>query len=459
MTAEADPGMREPARIAVIGAGPAGLYTVLALVESESAVSVDVFDRLPTPYGLVRYGVAPDQVKMKSVTRVMQTPFTGHDVEFFGNVVVGSDITHEELREHYHAVVYATGSPNDRKLDIPGEELEECQGAASFVNWYSGHPDVADADFTLEHPEVAVVGAGNVALDVARVLAKSPDEMAETDVPDNVMYRLRDSRVNDIHVLIRRGPSQVKFTPPELRLIGQLANADVIVHHHGLTAEPSDDDPQDKRARKNIELLREWSQREPTGKPRRVHLRFFRSPVEVLGTDQVEGVVLERNQLTESGGLEGSGEYETLNVGLVLSAVGYQGVPLPGLPFDSTSGTVPQHNGRICEGDEPLTGVYVSGWAKRGPSGVIGTNKSDGAETAGSVLEDLPKLPAPARVDRAAVQKLLARRGARVVDWQGWVRLDAYEAELGASQGRNRAKLADLETMLTVIDNTAPPAG
>lgn len=259
-------------------------------------------------------------------------------------------------------------------------------------------------------------------------------------------------------MLIRRGPAQVKFTPPELRLIGRLSNADVVVHHHGLTAEPAGDEPEDKRTRKNIELLREWAQREPAGKPRRVHLRFFRSPVEVLGTDSVEGLVLEQNRLTASGGLEGSGEYETLDVGLVLSAVGYQGEPLPGLPFEPSSGTVPHQNGRACDGDAPLTGVYVAGWAKRGPSGVIGTNKSDGAETARSLLEDLPELSAPVHTRRAAVLKLLTHRGIRVVDWQGWGRLDAYEAELGASQGRDRAKIADLETMLAVIGNVEPPA-
>lgn len=442
-----------PARVAVIGAGPAGLYTVLELLNSDVLVSIDVFDRLPTPYGLVRYGVAPDQVKMKSVIRVMQTPFIDSDVAFFGNVTVGTDITHEELLERYHALVYSTGSPHDRKLGVPGEQLDGCHGAASFVNWYSGHPDVAGTEFSLKHPDVAVVGAGNVALDVTRVLAKSPTEMGETDVPDSVLRQLSDSHVRDIHVLMRRGPSQVKFTPPELRLIGELANADVLVHDPGFSAEPTDDLPEDKRARKNVELLRGWAERELGNKPRRIHLRFFRSPVEITGTEQVDGVVLERNQFTADGALAGTGERETLDVGLVLTAVGYQGTPLPGVPFDAGAGTVPHSSGRVRDGKTPLPGIYVAGWAKRGPTGVIGTNKSDGAETAHSLLEDLPHLPQPEHPARAEVQELLVRREVRVVDWTGWLRLDNHEANLGASQGRTRAKLADLKTMLEVIED------
>ena len=453
--AESYPAEVQRARVAVVGAGPAGIYTVLALLDSETPVSVDVFDRLPTPYGLVRYGVAPDQVKMKSVIRVLQTPFTGSDVAFFGNIEVGSDITHDELAERYHAVVYSTGSPHDRSLGIPGQDLGGCHGAASFVNWYSGHPDAAGAEFNLKHSDVAVVGAGNVALDVARVLAKSATEMAGTDVPDEVLRRLRDSQITDVHILIRRGPAQVKFTPPELRLIGRLANADVLVHHHGFATDAAEDLPEDKRARKNVELLREWAAREPEGKPRRVHLRFFRSPVEVLGQDSVEGLMLERNHFTAEGKLEGTGEHEELPTGLVLSAVGYQGIPLPGLPFDIASGTVPHNHGRVVDGDEPVSGVYVAGWAKRGPTGVIGTNKSDGAETAASVLADVPLLPAPAKPTRADVRELLAGRGVRVVDWQGWSRLDAHEAERGACQGRDRAKLAELEAMLEVITGDA----
>lgn len=443
----------EPARVAVIGAGPAGLYTVLALLDADTPVSVDVFDRLPTPYGLVRYGVAPDQVKMKSVIRVLRKPFTGGDVAFFGNVEVGSDITQRELAERYHAVVYATGTPRERSLGIPGQDLLGCHGAGEFVRWYSGHPDAAGAEFDLAHSDVAVVGAGNVALDVARVLAKSATEMAATDVPDEVLSGLRASTVTDVHILVRRGPEQVKFTPPELRLIGELANADVLVHHHDFPAESDSDEqlPSDKRARKNVELLRGWSAREQGGKPRRIHLRFYRSPVEVLGHDAVEGLVLERNELAADGTLHGTGEQEKLPVGLVFSAVGYQGTPLRGLPFDTASGTVPHSHGRVTEDGEPLTGVYVAGWAKRGPSGVIGTNKSDGAETATAVLEDLGTLSAPAEPSRDAVRDLLAGRGVRIVDWQGWSRLDDYEARLGNHQGRDRAKLAELEAMLGVI--------
>lgn len=442
-------------RVAVIGAGPSGLYAAATLAASEQDVSVDVIDRLAAPYGLVRYGVAPDHVKMKNVIRVLQKPF-GSDgsgvalVNFLGNVHIGDGgLPLDELRAHYHAVVHATGCSVDRRLGVPGEDLAGVIGSGVFVSWYSGHPDHIALDPPLDHPGVAVVGAGNVALDVARVLAKTADEMAETDIPDVVLDALRASRVTDIHVLVRRGPQHVRFTPAELRQLGELAGADVLVHDDGLLAAgAAGDDGGDKRMRQNLGFLDNWSMREASGKPRRIHLRFLRSPVELLGEGgRVRGVVVERTAIVD-GRVVGTGERETLDVGLVVPAIGYDAEPIPGLPFDPRTGTVPNEGGRVVRDGVPVPGAYVTGWIKRGPTGVIGTNKGDGAETAAAVLADLPSLPAPAHPEPEAVRKALADNGVQAVDWPAWQRLDAEELRLGGVRGNERVKVAELAAML-----------
>ncbi len=447
--------MEPHTRIAVVGAGPSGLYAVAALLDAPDPVSVDVFDRLPAPYGLVRYGVAPDHPKMKNVIRVLCRPFERDEVRFLGNVRIGVDLTHEELREHYHAVIYATGMQVDRGLGIPGEDLPGAVGAASFVNWYSGHPDTSAVRHVLDCTDVAVVGAGNVALDVARVLAKSGTEMAATDVPDAVLDELHASRIRDVHVLIRRAPQHVKFTPAELRDVGELDNADLLLHDHGFDSGVQPPEPADKRARQVQELLRGYAANTATGKPRRIHFRFLRSPVEILGDDRVRAVVLARNTLDADGRVEQTEDREMIEAGLVVSAVGYRSPQLPGLPFDPRSGGVPNAGGRaVDEHGEPVPGVYVTGWLKRGPTGVIGTNKSDAGETARAVLEDLPNLPAPAHPDGDAVLKLLAARDVRVTDWAAWLRLDAEEQRLGAARSSERIKIAELAAML---DACHPP--
>ena len=312
------------ARIGVIGAGPSGLYAVAALLGSGEPVSISVLDRLPAPYGLVRYGVAPDHVKMKSVIRVLQQPFDQASVEFLGDVHLGDDdgVPFEALRRHFHAIIHATGSSLDRRLGIPGEDLDGSLGSGAFVSWYCGHPDHVGLDPLLDRPGVAVVGAGNVALDVARVLARSADEMAETDVPDPVLATLRASAVTDVHVLIRRAPQHVRFTPAELRQIGQLAGVDLLVHDDGQLATATE--PTDKRARQNLALLSEWAQRAPTGQPRRVHLRFLRSPVRLVGDrdGRVAEIVVERTAVDADGTLRGTGEHQSFPVGLVVRAIG-----------------------------------------------------------------------------------------------------------------------------------------
>jgi ferredoxin--NADP+ reductase len=435
-------------RIAVIGAGPSGLYAAAALLASGQPVSVEVLDRLPAPYGLVRYGVAPDHVKMKSVIRVLQRPFDPAQVEFLGGVRVGEGgIPLEELRKHFHAVVHATGSSVDRALRVPGEELAGSLGSGAFVSWYSGHPDFHDLAPVLDHPGVAVVGAGNVALDVARVLARSADEMALTDIPGPVLEILRGSAVTDIHVLVRRGPQHVRFTPAELRQIGDVANADVLVHDDGLLA-AGVEAPDDKRQKQNLAMLTGWAANEPTGRPRRVHLRFLRSPVRLVGRGgRVSGVVVERNRV-EGGRVVGTGEEETLDVGLVVRAIGYDAEPIPGLPFDAATGTVPNVGGRVVQGGVPVAGSYVTGWIKRGPTGVIGTNKGDATETVAALLEDLPELPVPPHPEPAALRKALADVGVQPVDWTGWMRLDAEEVRRGGVRDAERVKVATMAEML-----------
>ena len=462
-------------RVAVVGAGPSGLYAAAALVSSGTPVDVDVIDRLPAPYGLVRYGVAPDHVKMKSVIRVLGKPFGPGEVRFLGGVRIGGaqsggaqpgevGIPLEVLRAHYTAVVHATGSALDRRLGVPGEDLPGSIGSGAIVGWYCGHPDHGVAP-RLDTPGVAVVGAGNVALDVARVLARTADELASTDVPDAVLEALRAGVVRDVHVLIRRGPQHVRFTPVELRQLGDLADAEVVVHDDGLLDGGIPDDVleavTDRRERANLAVIAEWAKAR-TGSAverragRRIHLRFFRSPVRILGEDRVTGIVVERTMPTPDGRVRGTGEEETLDVGLVVRAVGYTAAPIPGLPFDAATGTVPSVDGRVVDADgAPVPGQYVTGWIRRGPTGVIGTNKHDAVEVVASVLADLPTLPPPAHPDPDALAAVLAAQEVRPVDWTAWLRLDAEEIRLGQRRGAERIKVAGLADMLAAVHGVA----
>src|SRR5699024_553310 len=452
-------------RVAVVGAGPSGLYALRSLLEAERTVSVDVFDRLPAPYGLVRYGVAPDNQKMKSVIRVLRGSFEGDDdVRFLGNVSFGEDITIADLRAHYDAIIYATGTQGDRRLGIPGEELPGSYGAKEFVNWYCGHPDAAGRDFTLHGPQVAVVGAGNVALDVARMLAKSTEEIAGTDVPDRVLESFRNNTITDIHLLSRRGPAQMKFTPVELREMGELINADILIDQDTLRLGDEEEEQvaANRQQRKNLSMLREWAERTPEGKPRRVRMHFWSSPVRILGENEVTGVVVERNTLGDDGKVRGTGEYQTLPVSMVLAAVGYQARPLPEVPFDEYNSTVRHEHGRVLDEDgAPVAGEYVTGWAKRGATGVIGTNKNDAAETVNSLLTDLDEGRATVNTAREAMTELLTARGVDYVSWEGWLRIDTHETRLGEKQNRPRVKIPDVPSMLEFSrdGNAAAEAG
>jgi ferredoxin--NADP+ reductase len=438
----------------VVGAGPAGLFAVQSLLASASAsgIGVDVFDRLPTPYGLVRYGVAPDNQKIKSVTRALRSAFDrDNPARFIGNVRFGVDISRADLLEHYDAVVYATGAQGERRLGIPGEDLPGSYGAKAFVDWYSGHPDAADRTFALHAPQVAVVGAGNVALDVARMLVRSADEIASTDVPDRVLDAFRDSRVTDVHLIARRGVMQAKFTAEELRGINELGNADIVIRPEdvALTGDDEMRISSDRQLRTNVAMMREWAQRPLRGKPRRIHIRFLQRPVRILGENCVEAVSLERNELLVDGRVHGTGNFDTLPVGMIFRSVGYQALPLADVPFDEAGSTIPHSQGRVLdENGRTAEGEYVTGWAKRGPSGVIGTNKSDSAETVANLLADLASRTSYRDSDPGRILALLDGRGVDHTSWANWLRLDEHEIELGRRQGRPRVKIPSLRSML-----------
>jgi ferredoxin--NADP+ reductase len=436
----------------VIGSGPAGVYATAGLLQ-RGDVAVDVFDRLPCPYGLVRYGVAPDHLKMKQIALALQKILERPDVRFLGNIEVGTDLTVDDLHRHYDAFVMCHGAAIARDLGIPGEHLSGSLSATDFVAWYSGHPDasVPVRDGRLDARAVAVVGVGNVAIDLARVLAKTADELAHTDLPDDVLAVLRDSAVEDIHIIGRRSAAHAKFTTKELRELGDLPNADVLVDPAELELDADGERivaEEPVRAR-NLEVLRGWAEREPTGRPRRIHLRFLHRPVEMVGEDRLTGLVLERTRIDETGAPVGTGETETVAADLVLRSVGYRGVPFPGLPFDDRRAVVPNQGGRVVRDGEPVPGEYVAGWIKRGPTGVIGTNKHDAQETITALLEDLPSLPTPPETDPGAVVALLESRGVQVVVWDGWRAIDDAEAELGRAQGRQRVKISDRATLLS----------
>lgn len=437
-------------RVAVIGSGPAGIYAAQALAAADGVGAVDVLDRLPAPYGLVRYGVAPDHLKIKSTMRALQGVLEHPAVRFLGNVELGRDVTVADLHDHYDAVIVACGAAVDRRLGVPGEELPGSFSATEFVSWYSGHPDAEVDRFALEATSVVVVGVGNVAVDVARLLAKTAEELRSTDLPDHVLDVLSASRVTDIHMLGRRGPAQATFTSKELTELGELANADVIVDPAELVLDEASEAAMaaSPSVRRNVATLQQWAEREPAGRPRRLHLRFLTRPTALLGESRVEAVQVERTALDGTGRAGGTGELSEIPAQLVLRSVGYRGVPLPGLPFDEGSGTMPHEAGRVFNGGGPLPRTYVAGWIKRGPSGVIGTNKKDAVETVASLLADAPSLPRAPHRDPDAFPALLRGRGVHLVEWDGWRRIDEAEVELGREAGRDRVKIHEREQML-----------
>src|SRR5690348_4583036 len=476
--------------VAVVGSGPAGLYTAEALVKQAAAldppcqVSVDVLDRLPTPYGLVRYGVAPDHPSIKSIAEYLRGVLEHDGVRFVGGVRLGGDVTREDLLDCYDAVVYATGAMRDRRMGIEGEDLPGSYAATDFVNWYCGHPDSDSGSFTLDAESVAVVGVGNVAVDVARILIRDPEELRPTDVPQPVLETLEASKVREVHVIGRRGPAQAKFTTKELRELGDLAGVHVSADPgeldldggFDLSGESNTLAASDRRVRGNLVAMAGWAGADadsPAGPGRKLRLRFWLRPAEIHQSSSrtVSGLRLERTRLSASGVFEGTGEFETLDAQMVLRSVGYQSVPLPGVPFDTRTCTVPNASGRVLSSSgEPLPGEYVAGWLKRGPTGVIGTNKADAAETVQALLADLaggpdvgeeklprpgllrrpdgedlpePDEPAGGAVVRSALAPVLETRGVSPVSYADWLRISAAEEDLAAALGRgDRVKLS-----------------
>jgi ferredoxin/flavodoxin---NADP+ reductase len=453
-------------RVAVIGAGPAGFYTAEHLFRQAGLdVEVDLFDRLPTPYGLVRFGVAPDHQKIKNVTATFDKTAAHSGFRFFGNVELGKDVTLEDLRAHYHQIVYTTGAQTDRRMGIPGEDLRGSHPATDFVAWYNGHPDYRDHRFDLTQERVAVVGVGNVAVDVVRILCRTPEELAATDISDDALAALRESRVREVYLLGRRGPAQAAFTNPEIRELGDLPGADVTDRAEEVELDPLSraeiEKSGDRGTAKKVEILREYARRSPSGKPRTLTIRFLVSPVALHGDESggVAGIRLVHNELqaTAAGTLQAraTDQFEDLRVGLVFRSVGYRGVPIPGIPFHDAWGVILNDKGRVLEPEsrEPRIGEYAAGWIKRGPSGVIGTNKPDAAETVACMVEDAERgrLLAPTEPAADAVLALVRQRQPQWISWADWQRLDALEVERGRATGRPRVKFTRVEDMLAAL--------
>jgi len=454
-----------PLRVAIVGSGPAGFYVAEHLLKkSDLRVEVDMFDRLPTPFGLVRFGVAPDHQKIKSVTRVFDRIAQNDCFRFYGNVDIGADLTIDELKQRYHQVCFATGAQTDRRMSIPGEDLRRSHAATEFVAWFNGHPDYRDREFDLSAERVAVVGVGNVAVDVARILCRTPEELARTDIADHALEALSRSKVREVYMLGRRGPAQAAFTNPEVRELGELEGADIHVPPEEAELDPlsakevegSDDDS----LRKKVEIIRDFAQRQHTGKPRLLTLRFLVSPTELVAGDDggVRRMRLVKNALLDEDGRLGcraTDRTEELPVDLVFRSVGYRGVPLEGLPFHERWGLIPNDLGRVTDpvSSRPIPGMYVSGWIKRGPSGVIGTNKKDGAETATAMIEDVAagRVLEPTDPDRATLDALVHERQPSLVTYQDWMRLDEIECSRGEECGRPRVKLTSRDDVRSAL--------
>ena len=441
-----------PLRVAIIGTGPSGMFTAAALLKSDIETRVDLFDKLPTPYGLVRYGVAPDHQKIKQVAAAFARTGSDERVRFFGNVKLGRDLSRRELLDHYHQIVYAVGAQADASLGIPGEDLAGSISSTELVNWYNGHPELEGVDIPLEHRSVAVIGIGNVAIDVARILAKRPEDLATTDIADHALAELQKNHIREIFILARRGPVEAKCTPKELSELSEVEGAQAWINPQELELGPESEAEleNDRSAQQNIEIFRRLAGDPLVEGKRHIHFRFLVSPVEILGEDgRVTGIKLEKNRLVQrdDGRIspQGTGETETLAVSMVVRAVGYRSKPLPEVPFDEKQAVIPNDAGRV--GDRE----YVVGWIKRGPTGLIGTNKGDANETAASMVADLPALGA--HEITGDIESLLSERNVRFVSWEEWQVLDKLETDRGGAAGRPRVKFATISEMIRECDN------
>ena len=455
-----------PLRVAIVGSGPAAFYAAGHLLKQDGLqVEIDMFERLPTPYGLVRAGVAPDHHKIKSVTKIFAQVASNPRFRFYGFVEFGKDIALSDLRGHYHQILYATGAPTDKRMGIPGEDLKGSHAATEFVGWYNGHPDYRDCQFDLSQERVAIVGVGNVAVDVARILCLTPDELAVTDIASHALEALSQSYVKEVYLLGRRGPAQAAFTNPEIKELGNLADAETIV----LPEEAQLDDvsraaleaSDDRATRKKVAILQGYAAGKPAGKSRRLTIRFLVSPVELIGNaaDQVVGMRLVKNalQATAAGtpSPRATDRFEELSVGLVFRSIGYRGAALPGVPFNERWGVILNEKGRVVDPEtkQPVVGEYCSGWIKRGPTGVIGTNKPDSMETVSCMLEDLARgsILHPSEPQASKMEELVREHQPKYLSFADWLRLDEIEVKNGRAQGRPRDKFTRVEDMLAAL--------
>ena len=443
-------------RLAIVGAGPAGIYAadIIRKAEKDFDVSIDLFEHLPAPYGLVRYGVAPDHPRIKGIINALKEVLDRGDIRLFGNVKYGVDLTLDDLKKHYNAVIFSTGAIEDAPLNIPGIDLNGSYGAAEFVSWYDGHPDVPRT-WPLTASSVAVIGNGNVALDAARMLAKHADDLLVTEIPDNVYKGLKASPVTDVHVFGRRGPAQAKFSPLELRELGELRDVDMIVYDEDFDIDPASQELIDTNKQVFVlnKVMNEWRTRETGKASRRLHLHFYANPVEVVGDENgnVTAFRYERTRPDGKGGVEGTGEMREVAVQALYRAIGYFGSPLPEIPFDENKGVFPNHEGQVLDASgKHISGIYATGWIKRGPVGLIGHTKSDAMETISHVIEDQATWWTPSEPEEGAIVDLLDQRGVEYTTVEGWAALDDYERKLGEKQDRERIKVVERDEMLEV---------
>ena len=447
-----------PLRVAIIGSGPSGFYVADPLLKADVVCQIDMYDRLPTPYGLVRGGVAPDHPKIRTVTKVYEKIADHERFQFLGNVKIGEDLSIDELKRHYDAIVFACGAETDRRLGVPNEDLPGSHTATSFVAWYNAHPDYRHLQFDLSHEVAVVIGVGNVAMDVARVLAKTVDELRHTDIAQHALDVLAESKVRDIYVIGRRAAAQAAFTPPEMKEMGELEECDVLIEPVELenTAVSEEELQIDRNKLRNMDLMREFSGRPQKDGKKRLIFKFLASPLELRGQDRVESMLLEKNRLEGETPFQqaarGTGETFEIPCGLVFRSIGYRGIPIPGVPFQDSRGLIPNEAGRVLEDGKVHPGLYAAGWIKRGPSGIIGTNKPDSLETAKKIIEDVPHLLPCAVPDTHPIRELLAHRGIRVVDIAGWRKIDAAEIERGKAYGKPRERFTAVREMLEVLD-------
>lgn len=451
---------QRPLRTAIVGSGPSGFYAAEELLAAQGIfVQVDMYDRLPTPYGLVRYGVAPDHPKIKNVTKIFEKTARHPSFQYMGNVMVGRDISLPELQMYYDAIIFSCGAQTDRRLGIPGEDLAGSHTATEFVAWYNGHPEYRDRKFDLSQEVAVVIGQGNVAMDVGRILAKSVDELKNTDIAQHALDVLAASKIRKVYVIGRRGPVQAAFTPPEIREFGELADCGPVVDPKDLEMNPESEtelnDPNQLIHKKNFEILKQYALFPASSKNKQIIIQFFKSPKELKGNDKLEKVVLEKNTLTGPAGKQqavGTGQVQELACGILFRSVGYRGIPIPGVPFDEKRGIFQNDGGRVTESGKAVPGLYAVGWIKRGPSGVIGTNKPDSLDTVQKLLTDLPNLKPCPKPDRPAVINFLKNKKIRLVNFQDWEKIDTAEIERGKTAGKPREKFVKVAEMLEILN-------